>query len=164
MHPVQNVCTVYNLYAPCKHSVYPIQYVCILNYLYSQFLRTLHNLFTICTIYMHHIQYICTIYNLYVQCTIEMRPIQYKMYVPCTIKLSLPYHIYPGKILSQPKINQQLSSTEFEVRLHSYIDHPTHSTQTQLVYSKLDRADNCPASKQGPVCTTVQCTVTHRPV
>ena len=29
-------------------------------------------------------------------------------------------------------------------------------TQTQLVYSKLDRADNCPASKQGPVCTSVQ--------
>ena len=48
-------------------------------------------------------------------------------------------------ILSQPKFNQQLCSTEFEVRLHSYtiIHHPTES---QLEYSKLDRADNCPAS------------------
>ena len=62
--------------------------------------------------------------------------------------------------LSKPKLNQQLSSREFEVRLHSYIEiHPTpttHPTETQLVYSKLDRADNCPAGKQGPVCTSVQ--------
>ena len=40
--------------------------------------------------------------------------------------------------LSQPKLNQQLSSTEFEVRLHSYKEihhHPQPTTtQTQLVY------------------------------
>ena len=30
--------------------------------------------------------------------------------------------------LSKPKLNQQLSSTEFEVRLHSYIEiHPPHT-------------------------------------
>ncbi len=54
-------------------------------------------------------------------------------------------------ILSKPKLNHQLNSTEFEVRLHSYIEiHPPHPTQTQLVNSKLARADNCPASKKGP--------------
>ena len=49
--------------------------------------------------------------------------------------------------LSQPKFNQQLSSTEFEVRLNSYpvIHHPPTTTQSQLVYSKLDRAYNFPA-------------------
>jgi hypothetical protein len=30
------------------------------------------------------------------------------------------------------------------------------TTQTQLVYSKLDRADNCPATKQGTDFTSVQ--------
>ena len=35
---------------------------------------------------------------------------------------------------------------------------PTHHPppQTQLIYSKLGRADNYPASEQGPVCTSVQ--------
>ena len=47
-------------------------------------------------------------------------------------------------ILSQPKLNQQLSSTEFEVRLHSYmyIHHHPPPKQTQLVNLKLGRADN----------------------
>ena len=58
------------------------------------------------------------------------------------------------QMLSKPKFNHQLNSTEFEVRLHSYtVIHPTTHhppTQTQLVYSKLGGADNCPASKKGP--------------
>ena len=34
-------------------------------------------------------------------------------------------------ILSKPKLNQQLSSTEFEVRLHSYIEiHPPHTNSS----------------------------------
>ena len=52
--------------------------------------------------------------------------------------------------LSQPKLNQQLSSTEFEIRLHSYIEIHPPPPQTQLAYSKLGRVDNCPASKKGP--------------
>ena len=54
-------------------------------------------------------------------------------------------------VLSKPKLNHHLNSTEFEVRLHSYteVHHPT-PPQTQLVYSKLGGADNCPASKKGP--------------
>ena len=54
--------------------------------------------------------------------------------------------------LSKPKLNHQLNSTEFEVRLHSNTDPPPPppTTQSQLVYSKLGRADNCPASKKGP--------------
>ena len=61
---------------------------------------------------------------------------------------------YDFPLLSKPKLNHRLNSTEFEVRLHSYreVHHPppTATTQTQLVYSKLGRADNCPASKKGP--------------
>ena len=35
-------------------------------------------------------------------------------------------HGHQSKLLSKPKLNQQLSSTEFEVRLHPYIEiHPT---------------------------------------
>ena len=67
------------------------------------------------------------------------------------IFLYLIYRVPPKTrttLLSQPKLNQQLSSTEFEVRLHSYIEiHPPHNPpQTLLVYLKLGRADNCPAS------------------
>ena len=60
---------------------------------------------------------------------------------------------YISNKLSKPKLNHPLNSTEFEVRLHSYREihhHPPTTTQTQLVYSKLGRADNCPASKKGP--------------
>ena len=49
------------------------------------------------------------------------------------------------RTMSKPKLNQQLSSTEFEVRLHSYRHiHPPHHTNSP-----------CPASR-GPLCTTVQ--------
>ena len=60
-------------------------------------------------------------------------------------------------LLSKPKLNHQLNSTE--VRLHSYP--MIHPTQTQLVYSKLARADNCPASKKRPVKQL--CTMFSRP-
>ena len=41
------------------------------------------------------------------------------------------------RLLSKPKLNHQLNSTAFEVRIHSYpVIHPTnhHPTQTQLIY------------------------------
>jgi hypothetical protein len=43
------------------------------------------------------------------------------------------------KLLSKPKLNQQLNSTEFEVRIHSYIIiHPTPHKLSVVVV-------NCPA-------------------
>ena len=35
-------------------------------------------------------------------------------------------------LLSKPKLNQKLNSTEFEVRLHSYRDPPTPPTPPEL--------------------------------
>ena len=54
-------------------------------------------------------------------------------------------------ILSKPKLNQQLSSKEFEVRLHSYPE--VHQPPPQTVHVVV--VFNSPASRQGPVCTTV---------
>ena len=55
-------------------------------------------------------------------------------------------------LLSQPKLNQQLSSTEFEVRLHSYpvIHHHHHKLSVVIV---------CPASRD--LCVQLY---SHRPV
>ena len=57
----------------------------------------------------------------------------------------LPLHLvtYLGPILvmllSKHKLNQQLISTEFEVRLRSYREiHPTPPPQTHLVYLKIN--------------------------
>ena len=53
--------------------------------------------------------------------------------------------------LSKPKLNQQLNLTEFDVRLHSYREiHPTPCHKLSVVVV------NLPASRQGPVRTTVQ--------
>ena len=50
-----------------------------------------------------------------------------------------------------------ISSIQLSLRLnYIHIERSTTTTQTQLVYSKLGRADHCPASKEGPVCTSVQ--------
>ena len=51
--------------------------------------------------------------------------------------------------LSKPKLNLQLNSTEFEVRLHSYREvNPTNPPTTQTL--PVVDVVKCPASRQGP--------------
>ena len=56
------------------------------------------------------------------------------------------------KQLSKPKLNQNLSSTEFEVRLHSYSDihHPPPPTTRNYTPGKQGR-DNCTTVQSLPV-------------
>jgi hypothetical protein len=68
------------------------------------------------------------------------------------------YKVMFFQSIVKPKLKHQLNSTEFEVRLHSDTEvHPPTTTQTQLVYLKLERADSCP---EGVLCTSVSPTQT----
>jgi hypothetical protein len=81
--------------------------------------------------------------------------------------LPLVYHLRLNSKLSKPKLNQQLNSTEFEVRLHSYpVIHPPHTNSLLLLSapaSQAVRLYNCTVtdSHEGRL---YNCTVTHIPV
>ena len=64
-------------------------------------------------------------------------------------------------VLSQPKLNPELSSTEFEVRLHSYIEihHPPH--KLNLYTQNWEELTTAQLARRDPLYKR---TVTHRPV
>ena len=63
-------------------------------------------------------------------------------------------------------LNQQLSSTEFEVRLHSYtVIHPTTTTNSLLLLlaAQLARQADCTTVQSQALCTTIDSSnVPHR--
>ena len=82
----------------------------------------------------------------------------------CNQHFGGPLYVPPPRILSKPRLSQQLCSTESEVGLHSYRDPPPPTTGTLYVVVVV----NCPASRDlllllltaqlagGPGCTTIQ--------
>ena len=66
-------------------------------------------------------------------------------------------------VLSKPKLDHQLNSTEFEVRLHSYIviHHPPHPQKVNLYTQNWTELTTAQLSRRDPL---YKCTVTHRPV
>ena len=58
----------------------------------------------------------------------------YTPLTPAALRLHKTGPCVEEGFLSQPKFNQQLSSTEFEVRLHSYpVIHPPHTNSLLLL-------------------------------
>ena len=76
---------------------------------------------------------------------------------PCILpgQQTVPSCMVLIKLIYCQNPNSTISSIQLSLRLDYILTQrstpPTHHPpQTQLVYSKLGRADNCPASKQGP--------------
>ena len=69
-----------------------------------------------------------------------------------------------GIVLSKPKLNYQLNSTEFEVRLHSYteVHHPPPPPHKLNLYTQnWEELTTAQLARRDPL---YKCTVTHRPV
>ena len=59
------------------------------------------------------------------------------------------------EILSKPRLSQQLRSTESEVRLHSYRDHPPTPPELSMLLLLLT-AQQLPQLARQADCTTIQ--------